>query len=99
MGMFVILRGMIGALRPDIGAVILIGQVGQPAQNFLHHAGVEGVGDVLAPAFIHDQPCLSQGGQVVRDGRFGRGEGIGDLAGGSVSLPQEVEDAPARFIA
>ena len=44
-------------------------QTGQPGEDVLHHAGIQGIINILAALFIADKACGLQHREVVRYGR------------------------------
>ena len=66
--------------------------------DVLEDAHVELIDDLLADARGGDELRLAQDGEVPRDGRPGRIEVLGDLAGRPRPVAQEPQDISARRI-
>jgi len=53
---------------------------------------------MLPALFRQDQVCLLQQIQMIRNARFADAEPVGDLAGGQVAFPEEIQDAASGRI-
>lgn len=73
-------------------------QTGQPCEDVLHHAGIQGIINILAALFIADKACGLQHREVVRYGGA-RGVELGaQLARAHLAAAQKLQNAPARGV-
>ena len=74
---------------------IFAADVEEPVYQLLEDGGVEAVDDVLAAAFVIDEPGVFQDAQMVTDRRLRHLEAGGDLPCRHVPVGQELQDPAA----